>query len=185
MASHPGVPARNTTLTPLSRLLASGNIYHLFSLFHKAAANLGLLAPSFPPIIPVNISTLSIGEQMLLLLRCTSLQSSVHIATTLENLSPEILDLSAPIPNLDLSLQPPNFAPIQASLRDIASSLLAAAQAPFPSQALTLHHRIHTTLAGHTPPQPATPTLLVKRKGRKELLRLQHHHLLTRGGPPP
>jgi len=71
---------------------------------------------------------------MLLPLLCTSLQSSIHIATALENLSTEIHDLSSQIANLDISPQPPNLAPLQASLRDIASRLPSTAQATFPPQ---------------------------------------------------
>ena len=68
---------------------------------------------------------------MLLPQLCTSLQSSIHIATALENLSTEIHDLSSRVANLDFSPQPPNLAPPQASLRDIASHVPSAAQAPF------------------------------------------------------
>ena len=71
---------------------------------------------------------------MLLLLLCTSLQSSIHIATTLENLSTEVHDLASQVANLDLSPQPPNLAPVQASLRDIAACLPSAAQPSFPPQ---------------------------------------------------
>jgi len=68
---------------------------------------------------------------MLLPLLCTSLQSSLHIATALENLSTEIHDLSSHVANRDLSPQRLNLAPLEASLCDIASRLLLAAQAPF------------------------------------------------------
>ena len=132
MASHQGGPSRNPTPPPLSPLPTTGNLDYLVSIFHKTAADLGLPAAGFPPITPANISTLSIGEQMLLPLLCTSLQSSVHIATALENVSTEIHHLSSQIANLDLAPQPPNLAPLQASLRDIASHLPSAAQAPFP-----------------------------------------------------
>jgi len=71
---------------------------------------------------------------MLLPLLCTSLQSSVHIVTPLENISTEIHDLFSQVANLDLSPQPPNLAPLQASLSDIASRLPSADQAPFPPQ---------------------------------------------------
>jgi len=71
-------------------------------------------------------------EQRLLPLLCTSLQSSVLIATTVENLSIEIHDLSSQVANLDLSPQPSNLAPLQASLRHIASCLPSAAQTSFP-----------------------------------------------------
>jgi len=134
MASHQGGPLRLSTPAPLSPLLTTGNLDHLVSLFHQTAADLGLPAAGFPPITPANISTLSIGEQVLLPLLCTSLQLSVHIATALETLSTEIHDLSSQVANLDFSPKPPNLAPLQASLRDIASRLPSAAQAPFPPQ---------------------------------------------------
>jgi len=134
MASHQGGPSRIGTPAPLSPLPTTGNLDHLVSLFHQTAADLGLSAAGFPPITPANISTLSIGEQMLLPLLCTSLQSSVHIATALESLSTEIHDLSSQVANLDFSPQPPNLAPLQASLRDIASRLPSTAQTSFPPQ---------------------------------------------------
>ena len=71
---------------------------------------------------------------MLLPLLCSSLQSSVHIATALEILSTEIHDLSSQVANLDFSPQPANLAPLQASLRDIASRLPSSAQTSFPPQ---------------------------------------------------
>jgi len=58
--------------------------------------------------------------------------------TALESLSTEIQDMSSQVANLDLSPQPSNRAPLQAFLRDIASRLLSAAQAPFPPH----HHNI-------------------------------------------
>jgi len=134
MASHQGGPSRIGTPAALSPLPTTGNLDHLVSLVHQTAADLGLPAAGFPPITPANISTLSIGEQMLLPLLCTSLQSSVHIATAHETLSTEIHDLSSQIANLDFSPQPPKLAPLQASLRDIASRLPSAAPASFPPQ---------------------------------------------------
>jgi len=134
MASHQGGPSRNATPAPLSPLPTTGNLNHLVSIFHQTAADLGLRAAGFPPITPANISTLSIGEQMLLPLLCTLLQSSVHIATALENLSTAIHDLSSQVANLDHSPQPANLALLQASLCDIASHLPSAAQASFPPQ---------------------------------------------------
>jgi len=134
MASHRDGPSRIGTPAPLSPLPTTGNLDHLVSLFHQTAADLGLPAAGFPPITPANISTLSIGEQILLPLLCTSLQSSVHIATALESLSTEIHDLSSQVANLDFSPQPPNLAPLQASLRDISSRLPSTAQASFPPQ---------------------------------------------------
>jgi len=145
MASHQGGPSRIVTPAPLSPLPTTGNLDHLVSIFHQTAANLGLSAAGFLPITLANISTLSIGEQMLLPLLCTSLQSSVHIATALESLSTEIHDLSSRIANLDISPQPPNLAPLQPSFRVIASLLPSAAQAPFPPQ-------------GPGVPQQATPS---------------------------
>ena len=121
MASHHGGPSRNPSPAPLSPLPTTGNLDHLVSIFHQTATDLGLPAAGFPPITPANISTLSIGELILLPLLYTSFQSSVHIATALENLSTEIHDLSSQISNLDLSLQPSNLALLQASLHDIAS----------------------------------------------------------------
>jgi len=134
MASYQGGPSRNPTPAPLSPLPTTGNLDHLVSIFHQNAADQGLPAAGFPPMTQANIATLSIGEQMLLPLLCTSLQSSVHIATPLENLSTEIHDLSSQVANLDLSPQPPNLARLEACLRDIAPRLPSAAQAPFPPQ---------------------------------------------------
>ena len=134
MASHQVGPQRNTIPALLSPLPTTGNLDHLGSIFHKTAADLGLPATGFPPITRANISTLSIGKHMLLPLLCTLLQTSVHIATALENLSTEIHNLSSQVANLDLSPQPPNLAPLQASLREIASRLPSAAQASFPPQ---------------------------------------------------
>jgi len=91
MASHQGGPSRIGTPAPLSPLPTTGNLDHLVSLFHQTAADLGLPAAGFPPITPANISILSIGEQLLLPLLYTSLQSSVHIASALENLSTAIV----------------------------------------------------------------------------------------------
>jgi len=90
---------------------------------------------------------------MILPLLCTSLQSSVHIATALENLSTEIHDLSSQVANLDLSQQPPNLAPLQASLRDIASRLPSAAQVLFPPQrSYVPHQATHTSSGSHPAP---------------------------------
>ena len=185
MASHQGGPSRIGTPAPLCPLPTTENLDHLVSLFHQTATDLGLPAACFLPITPETISTLSIGEQMLLPLLCTSLQSSVHIATALENLSTEIHDLFSQVANLDFSPQPPNLAPLQTSLRDIASRLPSAAQASFPPNALVPHSRPYTPLVGPVPPPPATPTPLAKRKQRKELLRLHPHHRPIRSGPPP
>jgi len=138
MASHQGVPSRIGTPAPLSPLPTTGNLDHQVSLFHQTATDLRLPAAGFPPITPTNISTLSIGEPMLLPLLCTSLRSSVHIATALENLSTEIHDLSSQVANGDFSPQPPNLAPLHASLRDIASRLPSRAQALFPPQRPTV-----------------------------------------------
>jgi len=86
----PGVPSPG----PSSPHPPKGNHDLLVSLFHQAAANLGPPAHGFPPITPANISTLSIGQQMLLPMRCTSLNSSIHIASAHETLSSEVHDLS-------------------------------------------------------------------------------------------
>ena len=134
MASIQGGPSRVGTPAPLSPLPTTGNLDHLVSLFHQTAADLGLPAAGSPPITPANISTLSFGEQMLLRLVCTSLQLSVHIATALESLSTEIHDLSSQVANLDFFPQPSNLAPLQASLRAIASRLPSSAQTFFPPQ---------------------------------------------------
>jgi len=53
------------------------------------------------------------------------------------------------------------------------------------SNALVFHNRPHPPLVGLVPSPPATPTLLAKRKGKRELLRLHPRHLLTRFRPPP
>jgi len=154
MPSLQGGPSRIGTPAPLSPLPTTGNLDHLVSMFHQTATDLGLPAEGFPPITPANISTLSIGEQMLLPLLCTSLQSSVHIATALENLLTEIHDLSSQIANLDFSPQPPNLAPLQASLRDIPSRLPSAAQAPFPRQHPGVSQQTTPSSSGSRP----TPT---------------------------
>jgi len=96
MASHLHLednPMRNTTPVPPSPLPTTGNLDQLISLFHETAANLGLPAEGFPPITPANISTLSIGEQIVLPL-CSSLQTSVHITTILDPLSTEVNNLA-------------------------------------------------------------------------------------------
>jgi len=168
MASHQGGPSRIGTPAPLSPLPTTGNLNHLVTLFHQTAADLGLPAPGFPPITPGNISTVSIGEQMLLPLLCTSLQSSVHIATALESLSTEIHDLSSQVANLDFSPQPPNLAPLQASLRDIASRLPSAAQASFPPQRPSVPQQAtHSSAGSHsTPTNNTNPARQEKGKER-------------------
>jgi len=154
MASHHGGPSRIGTPAPLSPLPTTGNLDHLVSIFHQTAADQGLPAAGFPPITPANISTLSIGAQMLLPLLCTLLQSSVHIPTTLENLATEIHDLSSRIAILDIPPEAPNLAPLQASLRDIASRLPSAAQAPFPPQRPGVPQQATSSSSGSRP----TPT---------------------------
>jgi len=84
---------------------------------------------------------------MLLPLLCTSLKMSVQIATILETLCTEVHDLSSLVANLDFATQPPNHAPLQASLRDFASHLLSAAQAPFLPQRFN-----------EAPPPPSYPS---------------------------
>jgi len=167
MASHQGGPSRLGTPAPLSPLATTGNLDHLVSLFHQTAADLGLPAADFPPIIPANISTLSIGEQMLLPLLCTSLQSSVHIATALENLSTEIHDLSSPVANLDFSRQPPNLAPLQASLRDIASRLPSVAQASFPPQHPGVTQQVTHPTTGSRPTPTSNTNPAPQEKGKE------------------
>jgi len=157
MASHQGGPSRIAPPAPLSPLSTTGNLDHLVSLFHQTAADLELPAAGFPPITSANISTLSIWEQMLFPLLCTSLQSSVQIATALENLSTEIQNLSSQIANLDFSPQPPNHDPLQASLPDIASRLRFAAQASFPPQCPSVPQQA-THLPSGSRPAPTTNT---------------------------
>jgi len=154
MASHQGGPSRLGTPAPLSPLPTTGNLDHLVSLVHQTAADLVLPAEGFPPITPANISTLSIGEQILLPLLCTSLQLSIYIATALESLSTEIHHLSSQVANLDFTPQPPNLAPLQASLRDIASRLPSAAQDSFPPQRPSAPQQATHSSAGSRP----TPT---------------------------
>jgi len=185
MASHQGGSQKNPTQAPLSPLLATGNLDRLVSILHMTAADLGLPAGGFSPITPATISTLSMSEQMLLPLLCTSLQSSVYIATALENLSTESHDLSSQVAHLDLSPQPPNLAPLQASLGDIASRLPSAAQASFPPQHPNVPQQATHTYRGSHPAPTATPTALAKRKERKELLWLHHHHCLIQSGLSP
>ena len=168
MASHQGGPSRNSTLAPLSHLPTTGKRDHLVSIFHKTAADLGLPAAGFSPITPANISTLSIREQMLFPVLCTSLQSSVHIATALENLSTEIQDLFSQVANLDLSTHPPNLAPLQASLRDIDSRLPSPAQAPFPPQRPGVVQQATPSSSGSrlTPTNNTNPTCQARGKER-------------------
>ena len=167
MASHQGGPSRISTSAPLSPLPTTGNLDHLVSIFHQSAADLGLPAAGFAPITPVNISTLSIREQMLLPLDCNSLQSSVHIATALENLSTEIHDLSSRIANLDTSPQSPNLAPLQASLCDIASRLPSATQAPFPPQRPGVPQQTTPSSSGSRPTPTSSTNPSRQEKGKE------------------
>jgi len=168
MASHQGGPSRIGTPAHFSPLQTTGNLDHLVSLFHQTAADLGLPAAGFPFISPANISTLSIGEQMLLPLLCTSLQLSVHIATALESLSTEIHYLSSQVANLDFSPQPPNLAPLPASLRDIASCLPSSAQTLFPPQRPSApQYATHPTTGSRpTPTNSTNPSRQEKVKER-------------------
>jgi len=168
MASHRDGPSRIGTPAPLSPLLTTGNLDYLVSLFNQTATDLGLPAAGFPPITHANISTLSIGEQMLLPLLCTSLQLSVDIATALEALSTEIHDLSSQVANLNFSPQPPNLAPRQASLRDIASRIPSAAQASFPPQRPSAQQQATHPSAGSrsTPTNNTNPARQEKGKER-------------------
>jgi len=167
MASHLGGPPRSTTPAPLCPLPTTGNLDHQVSIFHKTAADLGLPATGFTPIAPANISTLSIGEQMLLPLLCTSLQLRVHIATALENLSMEIHDLSSQVAKLDLSPQPPNLAPLQASFRDIASCLPSAAQAPFPPHRPGIPQQATHSTSGSRPAPTGNTNPACQEKGKE------------------
>jgi len=104
---------------------------------------------------------------MLLPLLSTSLQASVHIATALENLSTEIHDLSSQVANLDIFPQPPNLAPLQASLRVIASCLPSAAQALFPPQRpAVLQQATPSSRASH--PAPTSNTNPARQEKGKE-----------------
>jgi len=167
MATHQGGPSRIVTPARLSPLPPTGNLNHLVSLFHQTAADLGLPAADFPTITPANISTLSIGEQMLLPLLCTSLQSSVHIATAFENLSTEMHDLSSLVANLDLTPHPPNLSPLQASLRDIASRLPSAALASSPPQCPGVPQQA-THSSGGSRPTPTSNTNPARQEKGKE-----------------
>jgi len=167
MASLQGGPSRIGTPAPLSPLQTTGNLDHLVSLFHQTAADLGLPAAGFPPISPANISPLSNGEQVLLPLLCTSLQGSVHIATALEYLSTEIHDLSSQVANLDLSPQPPNLAPRQASPRDIASRLPSAAQASFPPKPLSVPEQATHPPSGSRPAPTSNSNPARQEKGKE------------------
>jgi len=173
MTSHQGGPSRIGTLAPISPLPTTGNLHHLVSLFHQTAADLGLPAAGFPPITSANISTLSIGEQMLLPRLCTSLHSSVHIATALQCLSTEIHDLSSQVANLDLSPQPPNLAPLQASIRDIASRLPSAAQASFPPHRPSVPQQTTHSSTGSRPTPSSNTNPARQEKGK------------ARAPPPP
>jgi len=108
---------------------------------------------------------------MLLPLLCTSLQSSLHIATDLENLSTEIHDLSSRVANLDLSPLPPNLAPLQASLRNIASRLPSAAQTSFPPQRPNVPQQAtHSpSVSGPAPSSNTNPACQEKGKERAPL----------------
>ena len=167
MASHQGGPSRIGTPAYLSPLPTTGNLDHLVSLFPQTAADLGLPAAGFPPITPANISTVSIGEQMHRPLLCTSLQSSVHIAMTLESLSTEIYDLSSQVANLDFSPHPSNLAPMQASLRDIASRLQSAALASFPPQRPNVPQQATYSSSG-SPLAPTSTTNPTRQEKGKE-----------------
>ena len=167
MASHQGGPSRICTPAPLSPLPTTGNLDHLVSLFHQTAADLGLPAAGFSPITPANIFTLSIREQMLLPLLCTSLQSSVHSATALETLSTEIHDLSSQVANLDFSPQPPNLALLQASLRDIASRLPSTAQASFPPQRPGVPQQATPSSSGARPAPTSNTNPARQEKGKE------------------
>jgi len=184
MASHQGGPSSISTPAHHCPLRTTGNLNHQVSLFHQTAADLGLPDAGLPPITPAKISTLSTGEQMLLPLLCTSLQSCVHIATALENLSTEIHDWSSQIANLDLSPQPPNLAPLQAPLHDIASRLLSAAQASFPPQRPSVPQQATHSPSGSRPAPTSSTNPAHQRKEYKGLLRLHPHHHLIRSGPP-
>jgi len=104
---------------------------------------------------------------MLLPLLWTSLQSSVHIVTALENLSTEIHDLSSQVANLDLSPQSPNLAPLQASLRNIASRLPSAAQAPFLPQRPGVPQQA-TPSSGGSRPTPTSNTKPARQEKGKQ-----------------
>jgi len=104
---------------------------------------------------------------MLLSLLYISLQSSVHIATALENLSSEIHALSSQIANLDLSPQPPNLAPLQASLRDIAFCLPSAAQAPFLPQRPGVPHQATPSSSGSCPTPTSNTNPARQEKGKE------------------
>jgi len=106
---------------------------------------------------------------MLLPLLCTSLQSSVHIATALENLSTEIHDLSPQVANLDLSLQPPNLAPLQASIREIASRLLSSAQASFPPQSPNIPQQATHSPSGSRPAPSSNANPARQEKGKERV----------------
>ena len=185
MASHQGGPSRNPTPAPLSPLPTTKNLDHLLPSFHQTAANLGVPAAGFPPITPVNISTLSIGEEMLLPLLCTSLQSRVHIATALENLSTEIHDLSSQVANLDLSLKAPNLAPLQASLRDIASRLPSAAQAPFLPQRPGVPQQATPSSSGSRPTRTSNTNPARQEKGKERAPPAPPPPPPNKGGPFP
>jgi len=104
---------------------------------------------------------------MLLPLVCTSLQSSFHNATTLENLSTEIHDLSSQIANLDHAAKPTNLAPLQASLRDIASRPPSAAQASFPPHCPNVPQQA-THSSSWSRPSPTTSTNPTRQDKGKE-----------------
>ena len=104
---------------------------------------------------------------MLLPLLCTFLQSSVHIATALENLSTEIHDLSSQVANLNFSPQPPNLGPLNASLRDIASRLPSATQASFPPQRPSTPQQA-THSSGGSRPAPTVNTNPARQEKGKE-----------------
>ena len=113
---------------------------------------------------------------MLLPLLFTSLQSSVHIATALKNLLTEIHDLSSQVANLDLSPQPPNLAPLQAFLRDIASRLQSAAQASFPPQRPSVPQQATHSSSGSRPAPTSNSNPARQEKGKERT---------PRAPPPP
>jgi len=122
---------------------------------------------------------------MLLPLLCTSLQSSVHIASALRicQLRSTTCPLGLPIWT---SPHNPRTSPHSRSLSVTLPPVFRQPLRPLSlPNALVSHSRPHPPLVGLVQPPPATPTPLAKRKGKKELLRLNPHHLLTRSGPPP
>ena len=106
--------------------------------------------------------------------RADASPSTLHLASIKrshsicpQNLSTEIHNLSSRIANLDISPQPPNLAPLQESLRDIASRLPSAAQAPFPPQRPGIPQQATPSSSGSRPTPTSNTNPARQEKGKE------------------